>query len=211
MSVLFDSYKQTKDELTRAALIHLIKNGGNVLEEEEDLEELTQRLLKKKKAIEQLEQQLTSSLPKGRDLTGQKFLETLDRVTKQIPADGREMQRWNAELLRQPNPLPYPIEFGSNQDLYWSYQPKQSGKSQKVKQQICIRFHGLSTYIFNIQGDRRQLPYFQRFVEDWQNSKKRSGSVFLLRSATLLWRCSPFRRHKHQQEPWNVHVLYLHC
>ncbi len=110
-------------------------------------------------------------------------------------------------MLRQPNLLPYPIKFGSNQDLYWSVQQQSRGGNH----QISVRFHGVGQHILNVQCDRRQVPYFKRFVNDWQNRKERSGSIFLLRSATLLWQPSQSWRQKQQKKPWNTHVLYLHC
>jgi len=65
--LLFDTYEVTEDSLSRRAVIHLLKNGGEVNEEIEDPEKLQQRLVTKREEIQRLEAQLASRLPKGRE------------------------------------------------------------------------------------------------------------------------------------------------
>ncbi|PSB22409.1 hypothetical protein C7B76_04210 [filamentous cyanobacterium CCP2] len=57
------------------------QHGGQVGEQEEDPEAFAQMIHRKQKEIERLEAQLVSRLPKGRDLTGEEFLETLATAT----------------------------------------------------------------------------------------------------------------------------------
>lgn len=70
-SLLFDVYGAVEDYLSRRAIVHLLKSGGEVNEEMEDPEKLAQRLATKREEIQRLEAQLASRLPKGRDPTGE--------------------------------------------------------------------------------------------------------------------------------------------
>jgi hypothetical protein len=214
-----------------------------------------------------LDQQLKSQLPKGRDPFGTQYQKNLEFATE-LPSsflasgeDGSESIRWKSEeslrqaaVLRLPKSLPYPVNFGSNTDLRW-FQEIQERKTLKGKRtnkprnQIIVRFQGLNEYSFKVLCDRRQLPHFQQFVTDWKtyeeldkkgkpDSEKCSASLFLLRSARLIWReddrvpPKSLRKKKKKQknnvvvasdknlgtsselrktEPWNTHRLYLHC
>lgn len=97
-----------------------------------------------------------------------------------------------------PNPSPYPLLFGSTDDLYWSFELKKEKqqdsqiekscegpksrkrpskrKRKKLKTQseerICVRFKGLGDYVFKVYCDRRQLPIFRLFATDWETNKK---------------------------------------
>ena len=58
-----------------------------------------------------------------------------------------------------------------------------------------MSFNGLAKeHLFEVQCDRRQLPLFNLFLEDWQtleakgNENDYSGSFLLLREASLIWR-----------------------
>ncbi|WP_322702615.1 type V CRISPR-associated protein Cas12k [Nostoc sp. DedQUE08] len=314
--ILFKTYDATEDILTRRAIIHLLKNNSQV-NEQENLEELSLRLGKKKIEINRLEEQVKSRLPKGRDPNGEKFkislaeaislpkhklltklliimfifiagtlltnryikfnfyiIERILIIFENINQNiGAEFTDWknqaptrDANLLKIYKSLPYPIIFGSTDDLYWSLEQKKDTKvsqsveqslnnqeniqspkgkkrknKKKVKQShICVSFKskGLSSHIFRIQCDRRQLPIFQQFLKDWQTHKKLnkeekfSMGLFLLRSACLLWKENTRKPHKKkrkqsqdnqlnesssaklgQQEdkPWNTHRLFLHC
>jgi hypothetical protein len=169
MSFLFKAYEEAEDLLAQCAVAYLIKNGCKVTEQVEDLEAFTKRIHKKEKEIDRLEQQLKSRLPSGRDLTGEAFLETLTIATTQLPEDEAEQARWFAKLLKKPATLPYPILFGSQSDLEWS---------ENEKGRICVCFNGFRKYFdnvnphsFQIYCDQRQLPFFQRFLADWQAYK----------------------------------------
>ena len=63
---LFELFDATEDPLSRRAIIHLLKHGCKVCEEEEDFEQLSQRLARKRKEIQRLEEQLEAQTPKGR-------------------------------------------------------------------------------------------------------------------------------------------------
>lgn len=232
-SQLFEAYRSTDetDTLSRCAIAHLIKNGCNVKEAEEDLEKLSKRLRKKRKEAERLKEQLANRLPKGRDLNSEEFLKTLGIATQTVPKTEAEALSWQASLLRRPKSIPFPILFFSNDDLRWlSIERQQHGK-QEPQNRIFVQFKGLDRkYVFEVYCGRRQLPLFQQFLEDWQTYSNRqtqgqySSSLFLLRSAALLWgedegaagrdtarshETSEVSRGKN--EPWNRYRLYLHC
>lgn len=68
----------------------------------------------------------------------------------------------------------------------------------------------MSEHIFKIYCDRRQLHWFQRFLED-QTIKKEgkdmhSSGLFTLRSAHLAW-----KQDQERGEPWNANRLVLYC
>jgi hypothetical protein len=198
---LFDSYGKAKNSLRRCALAYLLKNDCQISEVEEDLEKLAHRRHKKEIQVERLKQQLKSKLPKGRDLTTQKWLDALEVATHNVPKDEDEAAAWQAELLRKSNPVPFPINYGSSTDLTWF-------KNEKGR--ICVKFNGLGKHSLEIYCDRRQLHWFQRFLEDWQidhdNKQQYSTGLFALCSARLVW-----LEGKEKGFPWNVHRLTLHC
>ena len=136
--------------------------------------------------IEQLEAKLVSRLPKGRDLTGERFLETLEIATKQVPESEVEQRLWQAKLLAKPATLPYPTLFGQD-DLRWS---------TNEKGRLCVAFNGIEKFIpelkkirFQIDCDQRHLPIFEKFLQDWQahlaNEATYPLSLFLLKTASL--------------------------
>ncbi|PSN12342.1 hypothetical protein C7293_20560 [filamentous cyanobacterium CCT1] len=212
---LFQLHDESPSLLTRCVAVYLLKNGCAVLEKPEKPERYQRMLLGKKKAAKRLEEQLASRLPKGRDLTDETFLKALELLTYQIPNSAEELARWKAQLLRKPNPLPFPILYGSNNDLTWFVKEKPRGKAKPPKQQICVKFNGLGKHVFRVQCDRRQHHYFQRFVQDWEVYKcgkgPISGSLLLLRTASLLWKPANQSSHQPTGNPWQDNYLYLHC
>ncbi|MBD2000841.1 hypothetical protein H6G00_30275 [Leptolyngbya sp. FACHB-541] len=259
-------YNSSEDALTRRAIAHLVRNHSQV-NEEEDLDKIPLKIEKTRIEIKRLDQQLKSQLPKGRDPFGAQYQKNLEFATE-LPSNlstseenGSEFIKWNVEedqrqaaVMRLPKSLPYPINFGSNTDLRW-FQETQERKTLKGKRtnkprnQIIVRFQGLKEHSFKILCDRRQLPYFHQFMTDWKtykeldkigktDSEKCSASLFLLRSARLIWRednrvpPKSLRKKKKKQknntvvvsgkdvgtssevrktEPWNTHRLYLQC
>lgn len=205
--------------LYRCAIAYLIKNGGKIPEAEEDPEKFAQRLHRKRKEVEQLEAQLQARLPKGRDLTGAEFLETLAIATQQLPESVVQAREWQAKLLTRPASLPYPIVFGSSTDVRW-------GKTAKGR--ITVSFNGVDKYLkeadpgikewfktskeypFKLYCDQRQLHFFQRFLQDWQdyqaNKATYPAGLLTLSSAMLAW-----REGEGKGEPWNVNHLTLYC
>ena len=235
--LLFEAYASAEDNLSRCAIVHLLKNSCKVSEQAEDLKTFSENFRGKKKEIQRLEEQLACRLPKGRDLTGDAFLKSLETAISlpQLPDgpvdDGSEFIQWESEILSQfpiltkkPNPLPYPIFYETNEDLTWS-------KNEKGR--ICVRFNGLGQHLFEVYCDRRQLHYFQQFLQDQQTKKASRGehstALFLLRSARLIWRedealskkrlkinkKKALKRREPQSEqlkcPWNIYHLELQC
>lgn len=219
MSYLFKAYEATEDTLSRCAISYLLKNDCKISETEEDSEKFAHRIHRKHKEIEQLEAKLNARLPKGRDLTGEEFLKTLEIATHQISDSVKQAQEWNAILMTRSATLPYPIIYGSSGDLLW-------GKTAKGR--ISVSFNGMNKYLkeadpvikewfkahqeypFQLYCDRRQLPFFQRFSEDWQafqaNKDNYPAGLLTLSSAMLTWReCEGIG------DPWNVNHLSLHC
>ena len=92
-SRLFDLYDSTEDVLTRRAIVHLLKNDGEVNEEAEDPEKLALRLAAKREEIRRLEEQLQGRLPVGRDPTGEKAIRFLETAIK-LPEHPTCYQPW---------------------------------------------------------------------------------------------------------------------
>ncbi len=81
-------------------------------------------------------------------------------------------------------------------------------KNQKGR--LCVEFNGLSEYTFEVYCDKRQLHWFQRFLEDQQikrdSKNQHSSSLFTLRSGRIAW-----QEQEGKGDPWNVHRLTLYC
>jgi hypothetical protein len=112
--LLLDAYENTTDPLERCSLAYLLKNGCQVSELEEDPEKYVTRRRAKEIEIERLKEQLKSRIPKGRDLTGEKWLEALEIATYNVPQDEDEAKAWQAALLRKSSSMPYPVAYGSS-------------------------------------------------------------------------------------------------
>jgi hypothetical protein len=152
-------------------------------------------------SLSKSEDQLKARLPKGRDLTGNKFLGTLAIATQQTLESVTEFQEWQTKLLTRPATLPYPIIYDSSTDVYW-------GKTAEGR--ITVNFNGTEKYLraadstlkawfkthkeypFQLFCDQRQLPFFQRFYTDWQdykaNQNQYPAGLLTLSSAMLAWR-----------------------
>ncbi len=218
MDRLYQAYDTAADELNRCAIAYLIKNDGKIPTAAENPEKFTHRIHRKQKEIARLEEQLQARLPKGRDLTGEAFVKILTTITEQMPESVAQARDWQAQLLTRPASLPYPILFGSAGELRW-------GKTAKGR--IAVNFNGMDKYLksvdpdlkawlkthkeppFQIYCDQRHLPYFQRFLEDWQAFRTQDDypeGLMTLSSALLTW-----REGDGQGEPWQVNRLALHC
>lgn len=245
LSCLLDAFDVTTDHLSRRAIIHLLKNKLTVNEQDESLEAWNQRFESKKIEIERLAEQLQSQLPKGRDPTGERFIDSLLTATafaqhsnsSSIEAEFTEWCKQNQIQLF--NPLPYPIIFGSADDLNWFLEEntpetkqelaKRKNRKRRLKQttgRVCVYFKGLKGHTFKIQCDRRQLHIFRQFVKDYQlhfqapEAERFSQCLFVLQSAQLIWREdeSYHKKSKGTHKPssperpsWETHRLYLHC
>ena len=206
-SLLFDLYDETKEEdiLTRSTICYLLKNGSKLPnpDKPEDRKKFAQRRRKVAIKIERLKDQLEGSRPHGRDLTDEQWLKTLTTAANTVPKNNKEARAWQDVLLSKPKPLPFPITFETNEDLKWH-------KNEKGR--LCVRFNGLSEHTFQIYCDRRQLHWFQRFLEDQQIKKEgkniHSSGLFTLRSAQLAWKED---KKKNIGKPWNDNRLVLFC
>ncbi|MEH1935691.1 MAG: type V CRISPR-associated protein Cas12k [Nostoc sp.] len=198
---LFESYPKTEDNLTRCAISYLLKNGCKINDKEEDAKKFAQRRRKLEIQIERLREQLETRIPKGRDLTDTKWLETIVVATHNVPTNESEAKSWQDSLLRQSSKVPFPVAYESNEDMTWF--KNQFGR-------ICVKFNGLSEHSFQVYCDSRQLHWFKRFLEDQQikkNSKNQhSSSLFTLRSGRIAW-----QEEEGKGDPWNVNRLTLYC
>ena len=204
-TLLFNLYDESKDTLSRSAICYLLKNGSKLpkLDKPEDSKKFAQRRRKVEIKIERLKDQIEGSRPHGRDLTGEQWLETLITAGSTVPKDNKEARVWQDVLLTKPKSLPFPVTYETNEDLKWH-------KNEKGR--LCVRFNGLSQHTFQIYCARRQLHWFQRFLEDQQIKKEgkdsHSSGLFTLRSAKLAWIED---KKKNKGEPWNANRLVLFC
>ncbi|MBD2388727.1 type V CRISPR-associated protein Cas12k [Cylindrospermum sp. FACHB-282] len=203
-NILYDIHKKSQDILIRCAAAYLIKNHNKVSEEKEDIKKLKKRRNQKKVEIKRLEKQIQDNrLPSGRDIVGTTYIEAFDNLINQVPKDNEEYENWIADISKKVSQLPYPVDYLYN-DLSWY---------KNSENKIFVYFNGWSEYHFQIYCDKRQLHFFERFLEDYETFKKSdkgeaklSGSLVTLRSAQLLW-----QQGKGKGEPWKIHKLALHC
>ncbi|MFN6527279.1 type V CRISPR-associated protein Cas12k [Nostoc sp. ChiSLP03a] len=198
---LFEAYKNTEDNLSRCAISYLLKNRCKVSDKEEDPKKFAQRRRKVEIQIERLREKLAARIPKGRDLTDAKWLETLMIATQKFPSNEAEAKSWQDSLLKKSSRVPFPVSFETNEDMTWF--KNKNGR-------ICVKFNGLSEHTFQIYCDSRQLHWFQRFYEDQQIKRlgkgKHSSSLFTLRSGLIAW-----QEEEGKGEPWDVNHLILYC
>ena len=198
---LFEAYPQTDDILSRACICYLLKNGCKVSTKEEDSEKFNLRRRQVEIRVKRLTEQLASRMPKGRDLTKETWLEALAIATSHVPQEEDQAKSWQASLLRQSSSVPFPVAFETNEDLRWS-------KNQKGR--LCVEFNGLSEHTFEVYCDKRQLHWFQRFLEDSRikrdSKNQHSSSLFTLRSGRIVW-----QEGEGKGDPWSVHRLTLYC
>lgn len=239
-SLLFDLYDGTNEDnvFTRSAICYLLKNGSKLPQPDkpEDKKKFTQRRRKVAIKIERLREQIEGSRPHGRDLDYEQWLETLTAAATTVPKDNKEARVWQDILLTKPKSLPFPITFETNEDLRWSIVDKQlmiclisllaiDGQYRLLllffrfyhflnsdRERLLVKFNGLSKHKFQIRCDRRQLHWFQRFLEDQEIKKEgknsHSSGLFTLRSAKLAWRED---KEKNTGKPWNDNRLVLFC
>jgi hypothetical protein len=197
---LFDAYQETDDILSRSAISYLLKNGCKLNDKEEDTEKFAKRRRKVEIQIQRLTDKLTSRIPKGRDLTNSKWLETLLTATTTVSEDNAEAKRWQDILSTRSSSLPFPLIFETNEDLKWS---------TNEKGRLCVRFNGLTDLTFEVYCDSRQLHWFKRFLEDQQTKRKsknqHSSGLFTLRNGRLAW-----QEGEGKGETWQIHRLTLY-
>ncbi len=198
---LFFAYRETEDVKIRAAIAYLLKNGCTLPEKPEDPQKFAKRRRKVEIQIQRLTEQLEGRVPKGRDLTNTQWLAALETATTTAPQSEAEAKSWQDSLLRESSNLPFPVAYETNTDLTWFR--NQQGR-------LCVRFNGLGDHIFQIYCDRRQLHWFERFLDDQQVQKdskdQHSSALFTLRSVRISW-----QEGKGKGKPWQIHRLALQC
>lgn len=199
--ILFGAYRDTEEILTRCAIGYLLKNSCKISNKEEDAKKFAKRRRKLEIQIERLREQLEARIPKGRDLTDAKWLETLLLATNNAPENEAEAKFWQDSLLKKSSKVPFPVAYETNEDMTWF-------KNERGR--ICVKFNGLSEHSFQLYCDTRHLHWFQRFLEDQQikhNSKNQhSSSLFTLRSGRIAW-----QEGEGKGDPWKVNRLILYC
>ena len=80
INTLFELFNTTEDLLSRRAIIHLLRHGCQVNEQEEDPEKLSQLLARKRQEIKRLEEQLQARYPRGRACTEEEAQERVIRA-----------------------------------------------------------------------------------------------------------------------------------
>jgi len=93
-SLLVEAYSKTTNILDRCAISYLLKNRCQVTECDEESDKFAKRRRKVEIQIKRLQEQLEGRLPKGRDLTGQSWLNTLVTASTTVPQDNTEAKRW---------------------------------------------------------------------------------------------------------------------
>ncbi|MBE9233179.1 type V CRISPR-associated protein Cas12k [Cuspidothrix issatschenkoi LEGE 03284] len=199
--ILLNTYEETEDILTHCALAYLLKNNCQISEVDEKPEEFIRNKRRKEIEIERLKDQLQSRIPKGRDLTGEEWLETLKIATFNVPQNENEAKAWQAALLRKTANVPFPVACESNEDMIWL---------KNDRNRLFVRFNGLGKLNFEIYCDKRHLHYFQRFLEDQEikrnNKNQYSSSLFTLRSGRISWLPG-----EEKGEYWKVNQLNFYC
>jgi IS605 OrfB family transposase len=200
---LLQQYRSEKKRLRKCALAFLLKRNIDI-EAEEKLEQLEKRFRKTGIQIKRLEIQLQASLPKGRDLTGDRQAAALAQSVLAPPEDDESYELWQNTLTREPAQFPFPVIYETSECLSW----QRDGKAR-----LKVSFSGLSEHVFKIYCDQPHQHWFQRFFEDQATKRtgndQHSAGLFTLRSARLAW--VPSHKHAEAPEPWNRYYLNLSC
>jgi IS605 OrfB family transposase len=201
-SWLSEAYKTAETDLSKCAIAYLLKNNCQIPTKAEHPGKFQKRRRKAEIRVERIIEQLARTrLPKGRDLTNEKWLDTLKMIVQQVPKDETEIALWAADLQTDSSPLPFPIAYESSEDLNWS---------QNAKGRLCVSFNGLAKHTFEVYCDTRQLHWLKRFLDDQtikkQGGKLHSAGALTLRSGRIGWRLDAGKG-----EPWNRNRLVLFC
>ena len=198
--ILFDASRNTADILNLCAISYLLKNGYKINDKEEDQKKFSQRR-QVEIQIQRLTEKLTARIPKGRNLTNTKWLETLAEATSCVPENEAQAKSWQDNLLKGCSLVPFPVIYETNEDMTWF---------KKVSGRLCVKFNGLGEHTFQVYCDQGHLHWFQRFLADKEikkNSKdQHSSGLFTLRSSKIAW-----QEGEGKGEPWDLHHLTLYC
>ncbi|MBG1264956.1 hypothetical protein F8S12_00210 [Nostoc sp. WHI] len=116
---LFDTYDKTEDCLSKSALAYLLKNNCQVSKVDEDPDQYAKNKRKKEIEIERLRNQIKNQKPKGRNITAEEWLGTLEKATQEVPLNEDEAKSWQASILQRDSYMPYPIDYETTTDLDW--------------------------------------------------------------------------------------------
>lgn len=194
---------KAKKALKRCAIVYLLKNQCKISNQPENPEAYEKYRKRKEIQIERLEHQLRGRLPKGRKNDPLRWSNALESAQK-IITNNEEIESVQAHLLSEDKPIPFPISYYTNTDIQWS---------KNDRGRIIVKFGGLvqQGYVFEVFCGRRQLHWFERFVEDYQLfracDRQVPGSLITLRSVCLLWR----KNKQNSDKLWLNHSLYLYC
>ncbi|MEG4859911.1 type V CRISPR-associated protein Cas12k [Microcoleus sp. K1-B1] len=166
---LFEAYRQSEDNLNRSAIAYLLKNGCKLTHKEEDPEKFAKRRRRVEIQIQRLIEQLTARMPKGRDLTNARWLETLAIASTTVPENEAQAKSWQDRLLKKPSTLPFPVAYETSEHLNWFKNPSN---------RICVKFHGLSVHSFQIYCDQRQILWFISFPRRPTNQTSQQKPTF---------------------------------
>lgn len=134
---LFNLYWEIEEALPQCAIAYLLKNGCKVPEKDEDPKKFAQRRRKAEIRLERLINTLQRTrIPKGRDLSWQTWLETLDKAENCVPLDDNQAADWQANLLTEPRVLPFPVNYETNEDLRWFVRSVKLETKEDLKQFI---------------------------------------------------------------------------
>lgn len=218
-SVLMNMHFETKSDLRKRGINHLLLNDLNIRHEEIRIANLKKRLRIKYIEIENLEKQLRSRLPKGRDPEGQRYVVALHEACAlpQIPLEEKAFYEGQAKLPLY-NEMPYPLIFEGATNLSWLLEKRQ--KSER----LSVYFNGIAGLKFSVQCGRSQLPVFKGFYEDASVNRERvqnnkipfSQGLNRFRSAQIIWKPDPDYKFKQEHrkltsEPWQSNRLHMHC
>ncbi|MEH2045241.1 type V CRISPR-associated protein Cas12k [Nostoc sp.] len=181
-NALFDLYDKTEDCLSKCAITYLLKNDCQVSEIDEEQVEYAQRRRRKEIEIERLREQLKSRKPKGRDLTGEKWLTTLEEATNQVPLDEFEAKSWQASLLKLTSNIPYPVDYETNTDLDWLiHSPDDEIKIKIILVwQVSFFNHLIESRLYSlIKYLYFQMGCLPRRDVNWLNLKNKPGRILV--------------------------------
>lgn len=200
-NILMDSYDRAEQAIEKCAIAYLLKNDRQISNLEEKQDKYLERRRKKEIEIERLKNQLEIRIPKGRDLSGDKWQEILVEASQNAPRNEEEFKIWQAWLLKKPCKVPFPVAYETNEDLKWE---------MNDKGRLFVSFNGLGKLKFEIYCDKRHLHLFHHFLQDQetkrQSKNQHSSALFALRSGRIGWSEQQGKGH-----PWNLHRLHLFC
>lgn len=212
-SSLFDIYEQLDEQelLTKCAVIHLLKNYGDIASEPEKPAAYESRIDKKKKSIERLSKKLKARFPRFREILDTLIFSILrcdSSDEKSLNSDQRHRQ---GKFNHKASDLPYSVLLRSRDDIRWVLALRRNLDTQVEEERIFVQIKGIDQYIraqgfakyavFEVCCDRRHYEIFRQCFNEWQLYKETddySTRAFLLQSASLVWKKKNLKASKHK-------------